>query len=85
MSRPGLDEVEGHVRTWENALHPDDKPAVMKVLNDHFEGRSPYYSEHRMRTKSGRWIWVLDRGQVGVVERDKNGKPIRMTGLCSRI
>ena len=71
-------EVEGHVRTWENALHPDDKPAVMKVLNDHFEGRSPYYSEHRMRTKSGRWIWVLDRGQV--VERDKNGKPIRMTG-----
>ena len=71
-------EIEGHIRTWENALHPDDKPAVMKVLNDHFEGRSPYDSEHRMRTKSGRWIWVLDRGQV--VERDKNGKPIRMTG-----
>ena len=71
-------EIEEHVRTWENALHPDDKPAVMKMLNAHFEGRSPYYSEHRMRTKSGGWIWVLDRGQV--VERDKNGKPIRMTG-----
>ena len=71
-------EIEEHVRTWENALHPDEKPAVMKVLNDHFEGRSSYHSEHRMRTKSGGWIWVLDRGKV--VERDKNGKPLRMTG-----
>ena len=31
-----------------------------------------------MKHKDGHWVWVLDRGMV--TERDKEGKPVRMTG-----
>ncbi|MFQ5422650.1 MAG: PAS domain S-box protein [Phycisphaerae bacterium] len=73
------DEIKPHLSTWEDALHPDDKPEVVRILNDYFEGRRPNYrSEHRMRTKSGAWIWVLDRGNV--VRWSEDGRPLRMTG-----
>jgi len=73
------DDIKPHLSTWEDALHPDDKPEVFRSLNDHFERRRPNYrSEHRMRTKSGAWIWVLDRGKV--VRWGEDGRPLRMTG-----
>ena len=31
-----------------------------------------------MKHKDGHWVWVLDRGMV--TERNKEGKPVRMTG-----
>ncbi|MBS0169180.1 MAG: PAS domain S-box protein [Nitrospira sp.] len=75
-----LDEVEPHVRTWEELVHPDDLPAVMEAVAAHLRGDQPTYSsEHRLRTKSGSWRWVLDSGRV--VERDAQGAPIRATGL----
>ena len=67
------------VDDWIERLHPDDMPAVMKRIEDHFQGRSKAYaSEHRMLHADGHWLWVLDRGQV--LERDENGHPIRMVG-----
>ena len=75
----GLNEIEPHVRSWEKLVHPDDMPEITELLNVHFEGKSPFYeSEHRLRTKSGDWKWVLDRGKV--VQWDLNGKPLRMAG-----
>lgn len=72
-------EVEGHVRSWERLVHPDDKPEVMRVLQDHLEGRTPTYeTEHRVRHKDGSWVWVLDRGTV--VERDRQGRSLRAVG-----
>jgi two-component system sensor histidine kinase UhpB len=77
-------EVAPHLRTWESRLHPEDKEKTIKALRDHVEGLSPYYeSEHRLRTKSGHYIWILDRGRV--VERDANGKAIRVTGTHTDI
>ncbi len=74
-----LEEIEQNVSTWEKLLHPDDKSKVMKVLNRHLEGQTPFYeTEFRMRTKSGEWLWILVRGKV--IARDKDGKAIRMTG-----
>ena len=73
------DEIEPHVESWLSGLHPDDLPHVQKVLADHFHGLIPEYeSEHRVRTKSGEWIWVLDRGRV--FARDARGEPTRMVG-----
>lgn len=41
---------------------------------------TPFYeSEHRLRHKSGRWIWNLALGKV--IERDSNGIPLRMIGV----
>jgi len=74
-----LDEVEPHVSTWENLVHPDDMPCVMDVLKAHLDGRTEYYeTEHRVKHKSGGWVWVLDKGRV--TEREADGKPIRACG-----
>jgi PAS domain S-box-containing protein len=73
------DEVRGHVDSWIAAVHPEDWPGVQKVLEDYFQGRrSDYETEHRVRTKSGQWIWILDRGKV--FGRNDRGEPIRMAG-----
>ena len=77
-------ELEPHVSVWEKLLHPDDKPAVIERLNDHLEGQSAaFIAEYRLRTKSGGWQWVLDRGKV--VARDAQGKALRMTGTHTDI
>jgi PAS domain S-box-containing protein len=73
------DEIEPHVKTWEDLVHPEDLPRVREVLQAHLDGRTPSYeTEHRMRHKSGGWVWVLDRGRV--ITRDAAGKPLRATG-----
>jgi len=53
-------------------------------VQDHFEGRTSVYEcENRLRMKSGEYRWNLDRGKV--VERDKNGAPLRMVGTDADI
>ncbi|MEO5345376.1 MAG: response regulator [Magnetococcus sp. YQC-9] len=72
-------EIEPHVGAWARLLHPDDKVDVMARLDDHLAGRIPLYqTEHRLRTKSGEWLWILDRGKV--VARGRNSTPLRAVG-----
>jgi PAS domain S-box-containing protein len=73
------DEVDAHVDAWISGVHPEDWPRVERALNDYFEGKSAVYeTEHRVRTKSGGWLWILDRGKV--FARDERGRPTRMVG-----
>jgi PAS domain S-box-containing protein len=68
-----------HIDSWKERIHPDEFSAVMKRLNDHLEGKTEKYeSIHRIKTKSGEWKWVLDKGKV--TERDENGAPLRAIG-----
>lgn len=74
-----LEDVEPHVGFWERSVHPDDLADVMKAVNAHLRGETPTYeSEHRVRHKSGSWVWVLDKGTV--IDRDADGAPLRMCG-----
>ena len=74
-----LEEIEPHVRSWETLLHPEDRAIVMERLTAHLEGRTAFYeTEHRLRHKSGEWIWVLDKGRV--IERAPGGKAVRACG-----
>jgi PAS domain S-box-containing protein len=74
-----LEEIESHVHSWENLVHPNDRPEVTNFLNQHLEGKTDHYeTEHRMRHKSGEWVWVLTRGRI--LERDAAGRPIRACG-----
>jgi len=78
------DEVEPTVDFFKQHVHPEDLSAVLDRLNGHVEGRLPVYeSEHRLCTKSGNYFWVLDRGRI--VERDKDGRPVRVTGIIADI
>jgi two-component system NtrC family sensor kinase len=74
-----LDELAPNVSTWEILVHPDDMPVVQEVLQRHLSGETLFYeTEHRCRTKTGEWRWILDRGQVA--ERRLDGTPVRMAG-----
>jgi PAS domain S-box-containing protein len=73
------EEIEPHVDSWMSGIHPDDRLEVKHALAAYFQGRTPdYVTEHRVRTKSGEWLWVLDRGKV--FARDEQGLPTRMVG-----
>ena len=74
-----LDDIQRHAPWWESLTHPDDWPRTMEIFNAHMEGRTPLYeAEFRVRPRLGDWKWVLARGSV--VERDKDGKPLRVAG-----
>jgi PAS domain S-box-containing protein len=78
-----LSEVGTDIEFFARHVHPDDLPEVRRRLEDHLEGRTPAYeSQHRMRTKSGAWKWVIDRGRV--VRADENG-PVLVSGVISDI
>jgi PAS domain S-box-containing protein len=73
------EEIEPNVASWKSGIHPEDWPVVQKALDDHFQGRvSEFEAEYRVRTKSGQWIFILDRGKV--FARDEHGRPSRMAG-----
>lgn len=74
-----LDEINPAVTAWENLIHPDDLPSVMEALRAHLERKTDYYeTEHRLKHKTGEWVWILDRGRV--IERDTEGRPLRACG-----
>ncbi len=77
-------ELAPSIETWMNNIHPDDVAKVNQALQDYLTGQVPVYEyEHRLRHKSGEWIWILARGKVTL--RDEQGKPIRMAGTISDI
>jgi PAS domain S-box-containing protein len=74
-----VDELEPYISTWATMVHPDDRKRVLDAFSAHWKGETPVYEcEHRLRCKSGEYIWVLARGTV--MERDAEGNPVRITG-----
>ena len=67
------------------AIHPQDMPLVMQRLRSHLQGETPLFtSEHRMDLAGdGDWAWVRARGRV--VERDHEGRPLRIAGTARDI
>jgi diguanylate cyclase (GGDEF)-like protein/PAS domain S-box-containing protein len=60
-------------------VHADDLPTVLERLRAAVKGTTPlYHVEYRVRTLSGGWIWLRSRGRV--VERDANGRALRLAG-----
>ncbi|MHB8970376.1 MAG: PAS domain S-box protein [Pirellulaceae bacterium] len=73
------DELESNHSTWQQLIHPDDQARVLDVLAAHLRGETiSFESRYRLHHKSGRWVWVLDRGRVTL--RDEQGRPLRVSG-----
>jgi diguanylate cyclase (GGDEF)-like protein/PAS domain S-box-containing protein len=66
-------------------IHELDLPLVMEQLRSHLQGETPLFmSEHRMDLSgNGTWVWVRARGRV--VERDLQGRPLRIAGTARDI
>ena len=61
-------------------VHPDDHEGMMENMRAHLRGQSDAYEfEYRIQTKGGDWVWFYDRGKV--VQRDKAGKPVMLSGI----
>jgi PAS domain S-box-containing protein len=75
-----LTDILAHrIETWQQYIHPDDIAHKQALLESHFRGEIDTYDcEFRLCHRLGHWVWVLDRGKV--VERDRTGRPLRMTG-----
>ena len=81
----GLEEFEldGTYEAWTKRVHPDDKTEFKMAMEAHLSSDSDQFShEHRIRTKSGHYLWVLSRG---VAVNDLEGNTLRMAGSMSDI
>ena len=61
-------------------MHPDDVEETRRASLETMKGiRAAYAVEHRVRSRTGEWKWILSRGQV--TERDPaTGRALRMIG-----
>ncbi len=74
-----LDEIEPSFDFWRGLLDPEDSSRVLENVSNYLAGLTDLYEdEYRVRTKSGEWKWILPRGKV--VEWDKDGRAVRMSG-----
>ncbi|ABV34659.1 diguanylate cyclase/phosphodiesterase with PAS/PAC sensor(s) [Shewanella sediminis HAW-EB3] len=73
------DELKDELKTWQAMLHPEDKAEALNTLHKYLNGEvEEFESVHRLKHKSGHYIWVLDRGMI--VDWDSKGRPVRMIG-----
>jgi PAS domain S-box-containing protein len=74
------DEVSHNLMDWTTIIHPNDLNEASQIRRNLLEGKiDGFRNEVRMRTKSGVYKWIMDKGKT--YERDANGKPTRVIGL----
>ncbi len=78
----GEHEFPGLFNAWKRLIHPEDEPRVTKAIDDHIHQSKPFRCELRLKTKQGKWLWMLGRGKA---VRDANGAAIRMAGSYTDI
>lgn len=72
-------EINPSIESLRKQIHPDDHERVVELFRNHVQGKTPIYNaEFRIKTKSGAWLWVLDRGRV--MQFDDSGHPLRALG-----
>ena len=77
-------EITDDPLEWDRRVHPDDLGSTLHALDEHIAGRRPLYRhEQRMLRRDGSYLWVLDQGEV--LERDDDGRPLRLLGTFTDI
>lgn len=74
------DEWDRQAQPWFSRVHPEDVPACKVAIRDHLEGRTQSMElEYRIRTATGEYKWMQDRGRVS--EWDFEGNPTMAIGV----
>ncbi|WP_017307030.1 ATP-binding protein [Spirulina subsalsa] len=63
-------------------LHPDDRPHLLHLVQEHLKGRAEFALEFRIRHQSGEYHYCTVRGKA---QRDRTGTPFRLSGVVSDI
>lgn len=78
------EEIQKTTQQWTDFIFPDDHKRAWESINAVLEGRASMHRlEYRMLRKDGSLIWILD--QAKVMQRDENGRPLRMCGTHTDI
>ena len=73
------DGLNATIDTWRELAHPDDLEKSDKEIAAYLAGETNEYEcVCRIKTKSGEYKWILDRGKI--IERDDDGTPLRLVG-----
>ncbi len=78
------DPLAASKEEWLQKVHPDDREMVLDAMQRQSDG-DPEYAifEYREQHKDGRWVWIECRGAC--VERDAEGRPLRIIGTDTDI
>ena len=77
------EEVFPYEKWWEDLMHPQDRERVLAKLDASLtSGDSIWSDEYRFLRRDGSYAYIVDRGYV---ERDAEGKGLRMIGAMSDI
>lgn len=74
--------ADGRLETGLSFLHANDCPGVRKALERAVRDGSAFDVEYRTRRPDGALQWIAGRGRL---ERDAQGQPWRLTGVCMDI
>ena len=76
--------IDTRLETWLARIHPEDLAQVRSAVTQHLRGRSDFATaELRLLCADGSYRWMFARGKV--IERDANGKPLRLLGVFTDI
>lgn len=76
--------LDNTVFTWENVIHPEDYPQVMKHFEQYTNGITASYEiEYRCQTKADSTLWIRDKALI--VDRAEDGSVLRMIGAHDNI
>ncbi len=80
------DEFPHQFNEWATRVHPDDLSRSLAEVERHLAGKTRIFDiVFRFRRKDESWMWIRGRGRI--IERDAEGKPVRMIGThtdCTR-
>ena len=77
-------EVVRKASTLRSEVMPEDRAEFDRALVAHFKGETEFLDvSYRARTNDGEWCWLRTRGRV--VERDGDGRSLRMIGTTGDV
>jgi diguanylate cyclase (GGDEF)-like protein/PAS domain S-box-containing protein len=72
------DELDNHLETWKQLIHPKDLEKLSPHLDDFISGKhDKYEAEFRMCHKDGHWVDILSRA---VAVRNESNRATRLVG-----
>lgn len=78
------DEFPSTYEAWKEHIHPEERELTEKKVSLALsKNESGFQVRFRFRCKDGSYIWILGKGKV--IEKDQNGKPIRIVGTHTDI
>jgi PAS domain S-box-containing protein len=77
------DSFDGTFEAFQSDMHPEDRARVLETIKGTISsGREQYSVEYRIIRPDGRQHWIAAQGTV---QRDVEGTPVRMLGVCGDI